>query len=115
MDDLEGNEKKYIVSGQILELKPAPTSVGPQKEVDWMWTGQYIRYGAKSAEKQSSNCQYIVCIPGKLIHPLEPSVVPTPKDWMDEEGEIPQCYLVYYKSTTYRDLGLGMGCIQSRH
>jgi hypothetical protein len=91
MDDLEKDKNGFTVFGQILELKAAPSLLVDLQPINWLWTGHYMRFGAR-AEKAlttATSRQYVVRIPGKLIYPLGPTVVSTPKSWMDTEANIP--------------------------
>jgi hypothetical protein len=81
MDDLEGSDKPITVFGQILELRP---TANPEA-LKWLWTGHYIRFG-ETSQSPSTNRQYVLRIPGKLVYPLGPTVVPTPREWIDTDS-----------------------------
>jgi hypothetical protein len=91
MDDLEADEDKYTVYGQILEMKPAPTTMVDLDTKNWLWTGHYMRFGGGLEGRQTAatSRQYVVRIPGKLIYPLGPTITSTPSIWMKGEGNIP--------------------------
>jgi hypothetical protein len=68
IDDLEDHDAKITVQCQILKVVPSKSST--TKPVNWQWTGEYIRFGAKNLLERSTSRQFVLRVPGKLVHPL---------------------------------------------
>jgi hypothetical protein len=73
IDDLEDHDAKITVQCQILKVVPSKSST--TKPVNWQWTGEYIRFGAKNLQERSTSRQFVLRVPGKLVHPLAPSII----------------------------------------
>jgi hypothetical protein len=66
LDNLEDNDQKFVVVGQILDLI--------SMESDWIWAGYYIRFGAHSDSDPSTSRQYVIHVSGVLVYPLAPEL-----------------------------------------
>ncbi|KAF8884807.1 hypothetical protein BD779DRAFT_1442856, partial [Infundibulicybe gibba] len=71
---LEDPHKRVMVIGQILEMIPYDHS-SSNETFDWIWTHEYLRFGARTDAERSTQNQHTVRMLGTLAHPLAPSVI----------------------------------------
>jgi hypothetical protein len=80
VEDLENAEKKYTVHGQILDMVASKATNQGNQSMNWIWSGQYVRFGSRNKDESSTKRQFTVHIPGQLAYPLGPMVARTPDD-----------------------------------
>jgi hypothetical protein len=71
------NLQQQINQGQILDLV--------FDNSDWIWTGQYIHFGAQADDDPSTSQHYVIQVLGALIYPIAPDLK-TPDD-LSEDGQ----------------------------
>lgn len=70
--DVDGKSKVTVIA-QILDMK---TTDG----INWKWLRQYVRFDTgktSTTNEKSSQRNFVIRIPGVLVHPVGPSVVAT--------------------------------------
>ncbi|THH13601.1 hypothetical protein EW146_g6638 [Bondarzewia mesenterica] len=78
IEELERSNSHLNVNAQILEMRHV--AGGATESDSWEWTGQYIRFKARSEDDRLTHRQFVVSIPGHLVHPLGPTLVPQTQD-----------------------------------
>jgi hypothetical protein len=73
INSLDNETTDVTVLGQILEL--VPSSSAPES---WLWTGNYLKVESNLRDKHLTRRHLVLELPGSLIFPLAPSIVPFP-------------------------------------
>ncbi|KAI9064240.1 hypothetical protein FKP32DRAFT_1649613 [Trametes sanguinea] len=89
LEEMEREDAHVQVLVQVLKMRPPVQNLDDSSTV-WLWDHSYAEFEPDKKAPQAKTSQHTLIVPGPLLYPLGPSVVPVRDSESDSERQSPQ-------------------------